>query len=229
MEGKTMSLPTPYYDQDGITIYHGDCREILPYLPKVDLVLTDPPYGIGFSKYESHADMESEYEDLLIPVVTLCNELLTDGGMAFFWQGMKHVDKFHRFFPQGYRLFAALKNFTQHLPTPMQYSWDPVVFWSKGKSTLRAVAGQRDYHMGNTAKYVAQQNYGHPCPRPLNTVTYILEIASIENNLILDPFMGSGTTLVAAKQLGRKAIGIEIEEKYCQIAIKRLSQGVLPL
>ena len=70
---------------------------------------------------------------------------------------------------------------------------------------------------------------GHPCPRPQNTVEYLVSIASEPNNLILDPFLGSGTTLVCAKKLGRKAIGIEIEEKYCKIAVERLRQSVMKL
>ena len=217
----------PYYQDDAVTIWHADCREILPSLEPVDLVLTDPPYGIGFGRYESHDDKPGEYEQLIISVVAESNRLLVDGGLAFFWQGMKNADKFHRWFPEGFRLFAAIKNFTQYLPTPVQFSWDPVVFWSKGKSDLRAPAGIRDYHIGNTAKYVAQERSGHPCPRPYDTVRYITSLASVSGNTILDPFMGSGTTLRAAKDLGRKAIGIEIEEKYCEIAAKRMSQEVL--
>lgn len=74
---------------------------------------------------------------------------------------------------------------------------------------------------------MAEARIGHPCPRPLNTVMYIVENYSVSRETILDPFAGSGTTLVAAKRLGRKAIGIEISEKYCRIAIDRLRQREL--
>jgi len=75
---------------------------------------------------------------------------------------------------------------------------------------------------------VGSNNFGHPTEKPIKVITWSIN-ESRTQGLILDPFMGSGTTLVAAKQLHRKAIGIEIEEKYCEIAVKRLGQGVLPI
>ena len=76
---------------------------------------------------------------------------------------------------------------------------------------------------------MSQRPLGHPCPRPLNGMKYLVECFCPPSGLVVDPFMGSGTTLVAAKDLGRRAIGIEIEERYCEIAAKRLAQEVLPL
>lgn len=223
-------MTTPYYDHDGITLYHGDCRDILPEMPdaSVDLVLTDPPYGIGFSGYESHDDVATDYAGVLLPAVAEAERLMVPGALAFFWQAMLHTHKWHDWFPNGYRIFAAAKNFVQYRPTPVQWSWDPVIFWQKGENTRKGIAGQRDFHLGNTNRWVARESNGHPCPRPLDTVEYIIGIASAAGQLVLDPFAGSGTTLVAAQQLGRRAIGIEIEERYCEIAAKRLEQQVLP-
>jgi site-specific DNA-methyltransferase (adenine-specific) len=212
--------------KDGQTIIHGDCREVLPLLEPVDLVLTDPPYGIGF-KYESHKDSRDEYKDLMCDVVAKVQCLMRDGALAFFWQGMPWADAWHMWFPQGFRLFAGCKNFTQYRPTAVQYGWDPIVFWSNGKCERKSVAGDRDYHIGNTAKYVSQSSCGHPCPRPMDTVLYICRLASDEGSTVLDPFLGSGTTLRACKDLGRRGIGIEIEERYCEIAANRLRQEVL--
>ena len=217
----------PYYEEPGIDIYHGDCRDILPSLPKVDLVLTDPPYGIGF-KYESYEDNPALYEDLMKWLVIEINRLLLEGGSAFVWQAIKNVRLWPNYFPEDFRIFAAIKNFCQFRPTPIQFSWDPVIFWHKGKPSGEPIAGMRDYHIGNTAKYIAEPSLGHPCPRPLDTVSYIISIFP-NAQTILDPFMGSGTTLRAAKDLGRKAIGIEIEEKYCEIAARRMQQEVLAL
>jgi site-specific DNA-methyltransferase (adenine-specific) len=76
---------------------------------------------------------------------------------------------------------------------------------------------------------ITPQNNGHPCPKPILLFKWLMTAASNEAAIILDPFLGSGTTAVAAKQLGRKFIGIEIEEKYCRIAVDRLRQGVLGL
>jgi DNA modification methylase len=212
--------------KDGVTLIHGDCLKVLPQLEvaSLDATITDPPYGIDF-RYKSHIDSEESYPALLVPVVFYCRQITRPGGLLFFWQAMKHVERWHCWFPTGYRLFAAGKNFTQHRPTPVQYSWDPVVFWANGPTSRKAIAGERDFHIGNTTKYVA---HGHPCPRPLDTVKFICGMATEVGEVVLDPFAGSGTTLVAAKQLGRKCIGIEIEEKYCQIAANRLRQEVLP-
>jgi DNA modification methylase len=202
-------------------LYLGDCLEVLPTLGPVDAVVTDPPYGIGF-KYDGTVDSEEKYPEMMRRIVALSDALLADGGMAFFWQGMRHASKFHEWFPAGYRLFAALKNFTQFLPTPVQYSWDPVVFWIKGDTKKRAIAGERDYHMGNTARWVAEKSNGHPCPRPEDTVEYVVGLTT--GHTILDPFMGSGTTGVACARLGRRFIGVEIEERYFDIACKRIER-----
>ena len=94
-----------------------------------------------------------------------------------------------------------------------------------GKSVAKEKSVWKTRGFNNTcSEYV-----GHPTQKPLKIIRRIIENSSLENYSILDPFIGSGTTLVAAKELGRKAIGIEIEEKYCEIAAKRLSQEVLPL
>jgi site-specific DNA-methyltransferase (adenine-specific) len=228
--GRRLPVVKPYYDHAGITIYHGDCREILPELPKVDLVLTDPPYGIGYSLYESHEDNPKEYyEELLNPVILLCEGLIKEDGYLFFWQSMKNCHKFGEWFPKGFRIFAACKDFIQYSNQKILNSWDPVIFWSKekNKDIAPGIASKRDYHIGRTSIHVTKRGERHPCPRPIDTVSYIINLTSREGEIILDTFVGSGTTLRAAKDLGRKAIGIEIEEKYCEIAVRRLQQEVL--
>ena len=207
----------PYYDHAGITIYHGDCREILPHLPKVDLVLTDPPYGIGrdgmVASTSSHGGRK--------PYEFLGWDSSTPNAETFI------------------SLFNASKNqiiwggnyFTPYLPPKM--GW---LFWDKGQRicssdgelaftsfdvALRVITLNRVELMLDGAK--------HPTQKPLKLLTACIDFADKHgghSEAILDPFMGSGTTLRAAKDLGRKAIGIEIEEKYCEIAAKRLSQEV---
>ena len=134
---------------------------------------------------------------------------------------MPNVSRFHEWFPEGWRLFAACKNFAQIRPTGIWHSWDPVVFWANGQKPGRIGRLNRDYFVGNVAGCFREQ-IPHPCPKPLNTMEYLISIAVPEGGAVLDPFMGSGTTLLAARNLGRRAIGIEIEEKYCEIAIRRL-------
>ena len=213
-----------YYSDDAVTIYHGDCREIMPTLPPVDLVLTDPPYGINFDR-ATWADSPDAYGELMHWLVTEINRVVIDG-WGFVFQAMLNVARFHEWFPEGWRLFAACKNFAQVRPTGLWHSWDPVAFWKCGDPSPNEAPLHRDYHVGNVAG-VFGDKIGHPCPRPLDTMQYLAAVASPSGGTILDPFMGSGTTLRAAKDLGRKAIGIEIEEQYCEIAAKRMSQSVL--
>ena len=207
----------PYYDCDGITIYHGDCREILPHLPKVDLVLTDPPYGIGESNERAlsrgklavprdygHFDWDKE------PIDSPLQKLVISKGKSVIWWGGNYYE-----FP----------------PTKCWLVWDKMntgdfadceLAWTNLDSAVRM-----KHHLWNGMIRKGQEQRFHPTQKPLEVIEWaILQAGNPQT--ILDPFMGSGTTLVAAKQLHRKAIGIEIEEKYCEIAVKRLAQGVLP-
>ena len=320
-------LPTPYYDCDGITIYHGDCLEILPYLPKVDLVLTDPPYNIGKAKW----DKIPNYIEWCGKWFKECERLLKVNGSFYFWhndmvqiaQLMEWIRQNTRFvfnsfcvwdkgdfralswknpseasnlrswfntceyclyytfqdetglttvmldtnnFPTMRRYFKELQAFIglnkkqiiEHigqnadhcfrwdssqwdLPTPETYQQLIAAFnirdWQgfrEYESLRREYESLRYTHnldpCHNNVWRSSERNNGkqHVCMKPTDILARIITTSSNPGDTILDCFMGSGTTLVAAKQLGRKAIGIEIEEKYCEIAVKRLGQGVLP-
>jgi DNA modification methylase len=220
-----VSLPKPYYEHAGITIYHGDCREILPHLPKVDLVLTDPPYGIGYAKYESHDDDIAGYPELLRQTIPIAESLLSNGWCCVF-QAAKLAHKWSEWFGDKWRLMALPKTFVQILAgIGPKWATDYCLVWPVGTPLTERGKG-RDWFVCETSD-MSKRPKGHPCPRPLNGMRYLVDVFSTQGSLILDPFMGSGTTLVAAKQLGRRAIGIEIEEKYCEIAVKRLSQEML--
>jgi site-specific DNA-methyltransferase (adenine-specific) len=220
------TLPKPYYDEAGVTIYHGDCREILPRLSG-DALVTDPPFGIGWTR-GTWDDSPDEYPDLIRWLVGQAVRAVPLG-WCFVFQAMPNCGRWHHWFPDGWRIFAACKNFAQIRPMGVWHSWDPVVFWRNGpNSGPNSGHVNRDYFVGNAAG-VFREKAEHPCPRPLDTMKYIVALAAPAGTLVLDPFAGSGTTLVAAKQLGRRAIGIEIEERYCEIAAKRLAQGALDL
>lgn len=227
-----MTLPKPYHEEPGITIYHGDCREILPQLPKVDLVLTDPPYNVGYH-YASYKDSLSkeDYFSLLQNVLSYPFVLIH--------------------YPEDtFEIFRAINSiptkcvaWTYNALTPRKWrliSWvgnDPD--FSKQKQPFKNLNDKRileaikdgkegasiyDWWHDEQVKNVSAEKTEHPCQIPLEIMKKIISIS--EGEIILDPFMGSGTTLRAAKDLGRKAIGIEIEEKYCEIAVKRLRQEV---
>ena len=213
---------TPYYQDESVTIYHGDCREILPTLPKVDLVLTDPPYGtkahFGSDSYSrthqrrAGSNMES-YEWDNEPVdLDLLSGCLSLGSRACCWGG----------------------NYYSMPPSPAWLVWDKV---NTGKFsdcelawTNYGCAARVKRHMWNgMIRKGREQRNGHPTQKPLAVIKWCIELCPGCPQTILDPFMGSGTTLRAAKDLGRKAIGIEIEERYCEIAAERMRQEVLPL
>lgn len=222
-----MSLPKPYYDEDGITIYHGDCRDILPYLEPVDLVLTDPPYGIRYRSNHNSSRRGKwakwvRYENLpgiIGDDVPLDPSFLLelDRPMALFG-GNYCADKLPS--SRCWIIWDKRDGIGPNNQADCELCWTnfqkPSRIWRHLWSGLLR-AGEEN---------VALSEKLHPHQKPVNLLRFIIQYSDTEG-IVLDPFMGSGTTLRAAKDMGRKAIGIEIEEKYCEIAVKRLAQGVL--
>ncbi len=217
-------MTQPTYENGDVKLWLGDCLEILPGLSGIDAVVTDPPYGIGF-KYEGHDDTAEGYGKWLWSIISQCESKCGEGSPVFVFQAMLNVRNFATWFPRKWRIMAAAKNFVQMRPTAMQYAYDPVVvWWTEGKAWSAGTAN-RDWFIANTAPVVTRPwniERGHPCPRPLDQMQHIVEQWVRPDDTILDPFMGSGTTGVAAVRLGRKFYGIELEEKYFDIAVKRI-------
>jgi site-specific DNA-methyltransferase (adenine-specific) len=209
-------------------LYRGGCLEILPTLPKVDAVVTDPPFGVGF-KYASHDDTPVGYIDWLWPLLERAESLCAPGSPVFVWQSGTNLRMAPEWFPRDWRLFVAAKNFVQMRPTAMQWSWDPILcWWTSGAKPWAAGTASRDFFIANTAPVVASPENiekGHPCPRPLDLLTHIVSQWVKPGSTMLDCFMGSGTAGVACAKLGRKFIGIEIEPKYFDIACKRIEDA----
>jgi len=213
----------PYFQDDAVQIFHGDCRDILPHLPRVDLVLTDPPYGIGFTEYLTYKDKEIDYPAFLWPIVEKCESLVETGWVCVF-QTAKRCREWAKDFPREWRLAAFPKTFVQiYKVTGPTWATDYALFWPIGSPVQTGKL--RDWKVSDTANMKFDR--GHPCARPLPQMVHCTEMFSEIGQTILDPFAGSGTTGRAAKDLDRKAILIEIEEKYCEIAAKRMAQGVL--
>ena len=187
----------------------------------VDAIIWDPPWGIGFSEYESHKDDPKEYPAWMGGVLDLAESRVSDGWCVVF-QGPKRAWEWASLIPREWRVMACAKNFTQILPGagPL-WSTDYALFWPKGEVRVEHGRG-RDYHVAITSN-MATRPKGHPCPRPLDQMTYVVHCFSEEGMTVLDPTMGSGTTGVACANLGRKFIGIEIEPKYFDIACERIS------
>lgn len=217
-----MSLPEPYYEKDGITIFCADCREILPYLPKVDLVLTDPPYGVS---------LNTAYKSSQRGSLAGCNDYPPVFGDDKPFDPSPLLG-FERAIIWGANYFAS------RLPDEGQWLvWDKrdgvgfndqadcELAWTRGTpGTVPRIYRHRWNGMIKATE--RDERRCHPTQKPVDVMGWCLSFFP-DAQTILDPFMGSGTTLVAAKQLGRKAIGIEIEEKYCKIAVERLAQGVM--
>ena len=220
----------PYYEHAGITIYLGDCRDVLPHVT-ADVLVTDPPYGIGLGvcgdsrggshgmRHAGYASFVDTYENFVGEIVPRLNAAIDSVKRALVWTG-PHIHEQRKpdaiggvFCPAGAGRHGW--GFKAFLPV-LLYGTAPNIH--KGAKHPTAIRSQE--LPGPDAK-------GHPVPKPLGWMTWSVQLASLPYENILDPFMGSGTTLVAAKNLGRRAIGIEIEERYCEIAAKRLSQEVL--
>lgn len=210
---------TPYYDEDGITIYHGDCREVLPSI-SADAVVTDPPYGIAYKGGQGG--------NLIHTSRKRKSERVTGDEVPF--------DPSHLFAFPVVVLFGG-QHFYDRLPAGGQFHvWDkrgeykPVhtadfdTVWVSRKAGVGRI--HRCVWRGICREVEHDQVIVHPTQKPLIVMKWALGLVP-EADVILDPYMGSGTTLRAAKDLGRKAIGIEIDERYCEIAVNRLAQGVL--
>ena len=207
----------PCVCRDGITLIHGDCREILPLLPKVDLVLADPPYGIGYDASES-----------------------TQAGIQPFENIAGEDDLFDPTPWISFRdcILWGANNFCHAIP-PRVGQW---YFWDKTKQNglkVRIAEGEFAWHKRGTKPRAFRHLWSgaykdsesgerslHPHQKPVVLLRWCIGLSDSDGE-ILDPFSGSGTTLVAAKQLNRRAIGIELEERYCEIASNRLRQEVL--
>ncbi len=238
-------LPAPYFDDGQVTLYHGDALEIIAALDvAVDAVVTDPPYASGSrteaSKSSSGAMLRAgRFADrpidldqmtttgfvwMMRAVAQGCRPLLPDGGsfVSFIdwrqWpnlvgaietanlrvQGMVVWDKGHFGLGNGFR--------SQH---------ELILHASKGVPTIY------DKGIGNVLQFPRQAPVDHPSPKPLRLMERLIETVVPPGGLVLDPFAGSGTTLVAAKNTGRRAIGVEFDADYCRVAADALAQDLL--
>ena len=202
------------------TLYRASCFDVLPHLSGIEAVITDPPYCIGF-RYRSYDDAPHKYHNLMSRLVP---ELVrvTDDGPCFVWQSPLKADQWHCYFPKGYRIIAACKMNPTRLGKEHCLSWDPVIFWS-GKSMLRDEL-PRVWCVSDLRPWDGYRGENPvPCPRPLIQVQWFCN--QIRASSILDPFLGSGTTGVAAVLAGKRFIGIEQDPVYFEYACKRIEQA----
>lgn len=212
----------PYYDHAGITIYHGDCREILPALGEcADVLVTDPPYGIGwtlpgYNGGRAHDGIANDDDlaarDWVLGALSHLPQIVFGSPVAPLPKDVKQVLVWAK--PDDAGIFGSIGGWRR--------DWEAIYLlgpWPPAPAQRSAILKTKQ----GTATYLNGQ---HPHAKPVPLIRQL--IATAPPGMVVDPFMGSGTTLVAAKESGRQAIGIEIEERYCEIAAKRLSQEVLP-
>jgi hypothetical protein len=211
----------PYYEHGGITIYHGDSREVLPALPRAAVVLTDPPWPAKTDIVQGCTRALELWAEI-VPLLN-CDRLLlwlacTADPRAWLRGGLDHLP---------YQRTVILRR-----AIPGYYGrilMDCEVIHVLG-SHPSSKPGRRVIPGGLSITYQANdRTMDHRCPRSQKAANWLVHWWSDAEDLIVDPFMGSGTSLVAAKREGRSAIGIEVEERYCELAAKRLQQEMLPL
>jgi site-specific DNA-methyltransferase (adenine-specific)/modification methylase len=194
------------------TLYRGDCLEVLPTLGKVDAVVTDPPYGVNL-EYESYDDSFENWKKLIDTFLPMAKNIC-----------------------RGPIIVPTSKIEGE----PHLHSHSPIwrICWFKGASCTRSAIGFKDWeptfvfgkapqkqvhdYFTAHANMVREEVPGHPCPKPYAWANWLVEKMSEAGEVVLDPFMGSGTTGVACQRLGRTFIGIEKEPKYFDIACKRI-------
>lgn len=214
----------PYYEEENITIYNDDCLEVMKDIPdkSIDLVLTDPPYGIG----------ENNDHNLSRGKLAKCKDYgfydwdKTKISQDYFIE-IKRISKNQIIFGGNY--YGSILG-----DTNCYVVWDKdngnndfadcELAWTSFSSAVRKFKYRWNGMLqGNMKNKETRQ---HPTQKPLPLMNWILNEYSNTGDLIIDPFLGSGTTARACKDLGRKCIGIEISQKYCDIAVKRLGQEV---
>lgn len=207
-------LPLPYYKDDLVTLYHGDSRELLPLL-RGDAVVTDPPYGIGF-QYASHVDDRDGWYalmDQIVPIMRAAAPFVVMPSCGIDRLGWWYANHEPRW------IIAWHKGSPGHLSNIGFNDWESHVVWGRPWKQMHD-------HFQTPCGF---DDPRHPCPKPIEWGRWLVERAVRPGGCVLDPFAGSGTTLWAAKNLGRRAIGIEIEEAYCDLVIEKCAQEVLAI
>ena len=211
-------MAKPYYSAGGITLYLGDCLEIMPELGQVELVITDPPYGMEFRSNYRRERYSQIHGDGCLDVATIREAIGLARRAAYVfcrWDNLKDMPP-----PRSVLVWVKNNWSMGDLEHEHGRQWEAICFYPgpDHEFICRIPDVIRADRTGNEL---------HPTQKPVPLIRHLI-VANV-GELILDPFAGSGTTLVAAKQLGRRAIGIELEEKWCAVAAKRLEAQTVPL
>jgi site-specific DNA-methyltransferase (adenine-specific) len=229
---------TPYYEHAGITIYHGDCRDVTVPEASVDFLLTDPPYGMAFVSGWTAAKATVKSDGVRQGVRVVRSAL---NALSYSFHPDMHAVVFCHWesWPDFYDNLCHLFQMRNALvwnkggggmgDLRHEYAKDYEVMLFGACSRGRELRGKRTGAVISGIPRVSASKRTLPFEKPVTLLEQLVERHTPDSGLVLDPFVGSGSTLVAAARAGRKAIGIELDESRCEIAAKRLSQEVLPL
>ena len=218
-----MSAPVVIGDA---TLYCGDCMDVLPTLGKVDAVVTDPPYGVGYQgsttkhsrngfAYASFDDTPENVEKICVPAV---RKAVSISRSAVVTPGLANAFKYDEPRAWGCIFYPSGAN-----SGPWGFICSQPLFYYGKDPYLMKSLGSRPNGFSTTEP--TDRNIDHPCPKPIKQTEWMVNRVSFEGETVLDPFMGSGTTGVACMNLGRKFIGIEKEPKYFDIACERIENA----
>jgi len=226
----------PYYQDEAVTIYHGDCREMAKEMNGADRLIIDPVWP---KAPRLLAGTDDPY-GLLVAALRVCfpRTIVLQMGCCSDPRFLLAVPEIYPFFRVCWLRYAVPSCRGRALvESDVAYAFGEPVKAGPGRivvpATCVSTKGEFQRNLGRNRSSKdfreAQEAMPHPAPRHLNHVSWLVKWFSEHGETVLDPFVGTGTTCLAAKNLGRKAIGIEIEERYCEIAAKRMAQGVLDL
>lgn len=221
-------MTEPYYQDDLVTLYYGDCREIAEWLT-ADVLVMDPPYGISWDRPATkgamnswsnpgiQGDLDTSARDMVLKAWGPNRPALTFGSVrAAYPDGWRQMLVFQKPSATASGMFGAF--------LPWRKDWEPVFVlgkdWPKTPSVRSSVVATDQLSAGGYSGYATQT--GHPHTKPIDVMMRLID--ACPPGVVADPFAGSGSTLVAARNLGRKAIGVEMEEKYAEVAARRLAQ-----
>lgn len=224
----------PAYDKDGVTLYLGDCLEIMPQLPplSLDCVIADPPYSLNTKSAHGGEGKLSKWADLCNSAfwytawLTAARRLLRTSGGLWAFLNWRSMVTFQKAACDARWDIESLLVWNKLWIGPgghrgLRPSYELVALWAGEGFAIpdRGIADIRE------CLWSANKPSGHPAEKPVALVSWLIGISSAMDAVVLDPFMGSGTTGVACVQTGRKFIGIEIDPGYFEIAVKRISEA----